>query len=117
MVNQKNVNKKNWTNRDYHVQHNKYVEHQDMKMYCDTNQFSELHFLGTHNKPHGVHVLVKHYHMYFFTKLLHVTHEIFRIPSACNLCTSIIENSGSRVCHHRNNLAINPSNILHTVLC
>ena len=33
--------KKNWTDRDHHVQHNKFVNNQDMKMYCATNQFPE----------------------------------------------------------------------------
>ena len=42
-------------------------------MYCDTNQFPELNFLGLYNKTHGVHGLGKHYCMCFDTKLGHVT--------------------------------------------
>ena len=53
------------------MQHNKKFDNQDVKMYCATNQFPELKFLGTHNKPHGVHGLGKHYHIRFDTKLGH----------------------------------------------
>ena len=42
------------TNREYNAQHNKYVDHQDAKMYCAENQYPELQFIGPHNKPHGV---------------------------------------------------------------
>ena len=51
--------------REYHGQHNKDVEHQEMKIYSATNQFPELNYLGTHNKPQYVHRLGKHYHMHF----------------------------------------------------
>ena len=71
-------------NRDYHVQHNKYVDHQDVKVYCATNQFPEMQFLGTRNKPHGVCRLGKHYHMRFDPKLGHVRCSIHRIPCACH---------------------------------
>ena len=81
--NTKKVKKKSWTNREYHVQHNKYVEHQEMKMYCDTNQFTKLKFLGPHDKPQGVRGLCKHYHTRFDTKLGHGTYEISFIPFAC----------------------------------
>ena len=42
-----------WTEREYHVQDNADVEHKDVKMYCNTNQFSTLPFCGPHSKPHG----------------------------------------------------------------
>ena len=83
--------KKSGRNRYYHVQHNKYVEYQDDKMYLDTNQFPEFQFLGPHNKPHGVCGLGKHYHMSFDTKLGHETCEMCRIPCVCTLCTSILD--------------------------
>ena len=35
-----------WTNRDYHVQHNKDVENQGVKIYYATNQSPSLQFLG-----------------------------------------------------------------------
>ena len=35
-----------WTDRQYHVQDNADVEHKDVKMYCNTNKFSELSFYG-----------------------------------------------------------------------
>ena len=28
-----------WTDREYHVQDNYYIAHQDVTMYCNTNQF------------------------------------------------------------------------------
>ena len=70
------MSSKNWTNKQYHAQHNKDVEHQDVKLYCDTNHVPELNFLGTHNKPHGVHELGKHCHMLFDTKIGHGTNAI-----------------------------------------
>ena len=30
------------TNREYHMQHNQYVDHQCMNIYCSKNQFPEL---------------------------------------------------------------------------
>ena len=39
--------------RKYHVQDNAAVELKDAKIYCNTNQFPELSFYGTHSKPHG----------------------------------------------------------------
>ena len=77
-------------NRYYHLQHNKDVEHQGVKMYCSTNQFPELCFIGPNNKPHGVRVLGNHYHMSFDPKLGHVTCAMRCIPCYCNFCTSII---------------------------
>ena len=60
---------KNQFKRKYHVQHKKYVDHQDMEIYCSKNQFSELQFIGTHKQPHGIRGLVKHYHIIFYPKL------------------------------------------------
>ena len=91
MENTKKFNKKKWKNRDYYVQHNKYVENQDVKMYCETNQFTELKFLGPHNKPHGACGLGKNYHMRFNPKLGHGEYVIHHTPCACTLCTSSIE--------------------------
>ena len=52
--NKKSSSKQMWTSRDYHVQHNKYVDHQNMKIYCATIVFPELHYLGPHNNINGV---------------------------------------------------------------
>ena len=82
---------KKWTNREYHVQHNKDVDHQDVKIYCATNQFHELQFLGPHNKLHGACGLVKQHNMCFDTKLGHVTCAIPHIPCACTSCISIMD--------------------------
>ena len=83
--------RKTFTNREYHVQHNKDFDHQHVKIYCATNQFPELKFLGTHNKQHDVRGLVKHNQVYFDTKLGHSIYAIRRIPCACTSCTSILD--------------------------
>ena len=72
------------------MQHNKYVKNQDVKMYSATKYFPELDFLGTHNKPHGVRGLCKHYHIRFYTKLGHVTCAIRLITFFCTFSTSIM---------------------------
>ena len=87
----KSSSKKRWTNREYHVQHNKYIYHKDVKIYCATNQFPELKFLGPHNKSHGVLGLGKHYHMSFYPRLGHVTYSIRRISCDFTQCTSIVD--------------------------
>ena len=58
-----------WTDREYHVQYNADVEHKDLKIYCNTNQFPGLSFSGPYSKPHGVRGLSKHYHLRFDPKL------------------------------------------------
>ena len=68
-----------WTDRQYHVQDNADVAHQDVKMYCNINQFPELPFCGPHSKPHGARVLSKHYHVRFDTKLVNGVCAIRRI--------------------------------------
>ena len=55
------------------MQHNKYVEHQDMQTYYSKNQFPELQFIGPHNRAHVVCGLRKKYHMCFDPKLGHGT--------------------------------------------
>ena len=60
-----------------------------MKIYCATNHFTALKFLGPHNKSHGVRGLGKYYHMHFNSKLEHGTCIIRRIPSAFTLCNFI----------------------------
>ena len=69
------------------MQHNKDVEHQDVKMYCAKNQFPELNFLGPHKKSHGVRGLVKHYNMRVYPQLDHFTYEIHLIPCYFTSCT------------------------------
>ena len=79
------------TERQYHVQDNTDVEHQDARMYCNTNQFPELSFCGPHYKPHCERGLIKHYHLIFYPKLGNGICSIFRIPCACVACTSILD--------------------------
>ena len=70
-----------WKNKVYYVQNNEYVDHQDVKIYCNNNQFTELKCCIPHNKPHGARGLGKNYHLQFYTKLGHGTCEI-----CCNTC-------------------------------
>ena len=83
--------KRKWTDRQYHVQDNSGVAHQDVRMYCNTNQFPSLSFCGPHSKTHGVRGFSKHYHLRFDPKLGSGICAIFRIPCACVACTSMID--------------------------
>ena len=38
--------------RQYNDQDNDAIAHKDVNIYCNTNQFPELPFCGTHSKPH-----------------------------------------------------------------
>ena len=80
-----------WTDRQYHVQDNADVENKYAKIYCNTNQFSELSFCGPHSKPHGARGLSNNYHLRFDPKLGMGICEIRRIPCACVACTSMID--------------------------
>ena len=59
------------------------VEHQDVKIYCNTNHFPILPFCGPPKQTHGARGLVNHYHMWFDTKLGHVTCAIHLNPCEC----------------------------------
>ena len=85
----KTSSKQKWTNRYYHVQNSKYVDHQYLKMYCEKKQFPGLKFLGQHNKPHGVCGLCKHCHICFDPKLGHGICAILLIPCYCPPFTSM----------------------------
>ena len=76
-----------WTDRQYHVQDNADVAHQDVRMYCSTNQFPSLPLCGLHSKPHGARGLSNHYHFLFCPKLVNGVYEIRRIPFSCVACT------------------------------
>ena len=52
-------------------------------MYCNTNQFPELSFSGTHSKPHGARVLSNNYHLRFDPKLGMGVYKICRILCGC----------------------------------
>ena len=67
------------------------MELKDVKMYCNTNQFPELPFCGTHSKPHGPRGMSKYYHLRFDPKLAMGECEISRIPCACVACTSMLD--------------------------
>ena len=58
-----------WTAIQYHVHDNSDVAHQDVRMYCNTNQFPELSFCGPYSKPHGARGLSNNYHLRFDPKL------------------------------------------------
>ena len=82
-----------WTNRQYHVQDNDDVAHQDARMYCNTNQFPALPFCGPHSKPHGARGMSKHYNLRFDPKLGNGVCAIRHIPCACVACTSMLDKS------------------------
>ena len=73
--------------RQYLVQDNSDVAHQDVRIYCNTNQFPELPFCGPHFKPRGARGLRKHYDLCFDPKLGNGVCVICRIPCACVACT------------------------------
>ena len=79
-----------WTDRQYHVQDNADFELEDVKIYCNTNQFPELYFSGPYYKPHGARGLSKHYHLRFDPKLVMGTSEILCITCACVACKSML---------------------------
>ena len=56
-------------------------------MYCNTNQFPELLFSGSHSKPHGARGLSKHHHLRFYPKLGMGVCSIHRITYACDART------------------------------
>ena len=85
--NQKRFMERKWTDRKYHVQDNADVEHNDVKMYCNIDQFPELLFCGPRSKPRGARGLGKHYHVRFDPKLGMGMCKICRIPCACVSCT------------------------------
>ena len=80
-----------WIDRQYHAQNNSDVEHQDVKMYCNTNKFPELSFCGPYSKPHGARGLNKHYHLRFYPKLGMGICAISRIPCSCVECTLMLD--------------------------
>ena len=73
-----------WTDRQYHVQDNDDVAHQDVRIYCNI-------FCGPHSNPHGARGLSKHYHLRFDPKLGNGICAICRIPCACVACTSMLD--------------------------
>ena len=109
--------RKKCTNREYYVQHNKDIDHQDVTMFSATNKFPEIKFVGPHNKPHGVRAVGKHFHIRFDPKLGYVTYAIHHTSIACTLCTLLLTKPGLKVFQHSNNIEINLSNIAHTGLC
>ena len=79
------------TDKEYHVQDNSAVEHQDVKIHCNTSQFPVLSFCGPYSKPHGTKGFIKHYHLSYDTKIGMGRCEIFRISCACVSCTSMLD--------------------------
>ena len=80
-----------WTERQYRVQDDSDVAHQDVIMYCNKNKFPALPFCGPHSKPHGARALSKHYHLRFDPKLGNGVCSIRLIPCACVACTSMLD--------------------------
>ena len=86
-------------------------------MYCATNQFTKLNFIGPQNKPLGVIGLGKHNQIRFDPKLGHVTYAIRFIPCACTSCTSITYQPYITGSTEQKKISTNPPNITHTSLC
>ena len=82
-----------WADIQYYVQDNADVAHQDMIMYCNTNEFPELLFCCPYYKPYGARGSSKNYHLRFDQKLGNGTCAIRRIPCACVTCTSMLNKS------------------------
>ena len=80
-----------WIDRQYHVQDNSDVAHQDMRMYFNTNQFPLLLFCGPYSKPHGSRGMSSHYHLLFDPKLGMGVCAIQLVQCACVFCTSILD--------------------------
>ena len=80
-----------WTDRQHHDQDNADVAQQDVRIYCNTNQFPALPFCGSHSKYHGARGLGKHYHLCFDPKLGNGVCAILHIPCAFVACTSILD--------------------------
>ena len=80
-----------WIDRQYNLQDNADVAHQDVKMYCNTNHFPPLTFCGPHSKPHGLRGFSKHRHLHFDPKLGNGICAILRIPCDCVACTSMLD--------------------------
>ena len=63
-----------------HVQDNSDVANKYVNIYCNTKQFIELPFCGTHSKPHDARVSSNHYQFRFDPK---------RGNGVCNLLYTI----------------------------
>ena len=68
-----------YTDRQYHVQDNADVSHQDVIMCCNKNKSPALPFCGPYSKPYGEKGLSKHYQFRFDPKLGHGVYVTFRI--------------------------------------
>ena len=79
------------TDIQYHVQDNADVAHQDVRIYCNTNQFPALPSCGPYYKPHGARGLSNHYHLRFVPKLGNGMCVILCIPCAFFACTSMLD--------------------------
>ena len=75
--------KRKWTERQYHIQNINAVAQQDVKIYCNTNKFSELPFCGPHSKPHVTKGLSKYYHFRSDPKICNGVCAILRITCDC----------------------------------
>ena len=106
-----------WTHIEYHVKDNADVTHKYVKIYCDTNQFTELPFCGPHSKPHGTRGLSKHHRLRFDPKLGHDICVIIRIPCACVSCTSMLDTPWISGTTFKKKHATNLSQILLTDQC
>ena len=75
------------TDKKYYVRDNAYVSHQDVRIYCITNQFPALPFFCPYCNTHGTRGMSKNYHLRLDPKLDNGVCEILYIPCACVACT------------------------------
>ena len=83
----KSASKRNYIDREYHVQDHYDVSHIEVRMCCEANKFPALPFCASNPKPRDARGLSKNYHLQFYPELVHGVGAIFRIPCSCVLCT------------------------------
>ena len=83
--------KSKWTDRDYHVKDNKYVQQKSVNLSCASMKFHALSFCVPHATPHGVRGLSKHHHLRLDPKSGNGKCEIIRIPCVCIALTNMLD--------------------------
>ena len=56
----KRASTRKWTESEYHVHNDADVAHKNVKIFCNTNQFTSFPFYVPHTKLHGVRGSSKH---------------------------------------------------------
>ena len=78
----------NYSNRNYHIQYIKDVQHKNVNMTWDYCKFPR-HPVATENfEMRGINTILLHYHYTVDPKLGKVVCLIHRIPCACPVCVA-----------------------------